>query len=48
MSYDDLNQNSWCFFVRDLFDVSKDNIQIKENKCQGIFLSGATEVSYMC
>ncbi|XP_042386145.1 kinesin-like protein KIN-1 [Zingiber officinale] len=30
--------------IRDLFDASKDNIQIKENKCQGIFLSGATEM----
>ncbi|KAG6490462.1 hypothetical protein ZIOFF_051760 [Zingiber officinale] len=30
--------------IRDLFDVSKDNIQIKESKCQGIFLSGATEM----
>nr|XP_018679280.1 PREDICTED: kinesin-like protein KIN-1 isoform X4 [Musa acuminata subsp. malaccensis] len=29
--------------IRDLFDLSKDNIQIKENKCQGIFLLGATE-----
>nr|XP_009393964.2 PREDICTED: kinesin-like protein KIN-1 isoform X1 [Musa acuminata subsp. malaccensis]XP_018679273.1 PREDICTED: kinesin-like protein KIN-1 isoform X1 [Musa acuminata subsp. malaccensis]XP_018679274.1 PREDICTED: kinesin-like protein KIN-1 isoform X1 [Musa acuminata subsp. malaccensis]XP_018679275.1 PREDICTED: kinesin-like protein KIN-1 isoform X1 [Musa acuminata subsp. malaccensis]XP_018679276.1 PREDICTED: kinesin-like protein KIN-1 isoform X1 [Musa acuminata subsp. malaccensis]XP_018679277.1 len=30
--------------IRDLFDLSKDNIQIKENKCQGIFLLGATEI----
>uniref|UniRef100_A0A2N9GQA1 Kinesin motor domain-containing protein n=1 Tax=Fagus sylvatica TaxID=28930 RepID=A0A2N9GQA1_FAGSY len=29
--------------VRDLFDLSKDNIQIKESKVQGILLSGATE-----
>ncbi|XP_023897932.2 kinesin-like protein KIN-1 [Quercus suber] len=29
--------------VRDLFDLSKDNIQIKESKIQGILLSGATE-----
>ncbi|KAL7259461.1 hypothetical protein ACSBR1_005372 [Camellia fascicularis] len=29
--------------VRDLFDLSKDNIQIKENKVQGILLSGVTE-----
>ncbi|KAE8660231.1 Kinesin-1-like protein PSS1 [Hibiscus syriacus] len=31
--------------VRDLFDLSKDNIQIKESKIQGILLSGATEIS---
>ncbi|KAK9735397.1 hypothetical protein RND81_04G203400 [Saponaria officinalis] len=31
--------------VRDLFDLSKDNIQIKENKSQGILLSGVTEIS---
>ncbi|PPD85711.1 hypothetical protein GOBAR_DD17354 [Gossypium barbadense] len=31
--------------VRDLFDLSKDNIQIKESKTQGIVLSGATEIS---
>ncbi|KAF5453969.1 hypothetical protein F2P56_023672 [Juglans regia] len=31
--------------VRDLFDLSKDNIQIKESKVQGILLSGATEIS---
>ncbi|XP_021742449.1 kinesin-like protein KIN-1 [Chenopodium quinoa] len=30
--------------VRDLFDLSKDNIQIKESKSQGILLSGATEI----
>lgn len=30
---------------RDLFDLSKDNIQIKESKVQGIILSGVTEVS---
>lgn len=30
---------------RDLFDLSKDNIQIKEHKVQGILLSGVTEVS---
>ncbi|KAM3752768.1 hypothetical protein ACB098_03G044000 [Castanea mollissima] len=29
--------------IRDLFDLSKDNIQIKESKIQGILLSGATE-----
>uniref|UniRef100_A0A2N9J999 Kinesin-like protein n=1 Tax=Fagus sylvatica TaxID=28930 RepID=A0A2N9J999_FAGSY len=33
--------------VRDLFDLSKDNIQIKESKVQGILLSGATEISIM-
>ncbi|KAB1209599.1 Ras-related protein RABF1 [Morella rubra] len=27
----------------DLFDLSKDNIQIKESKVRGILLSGATE-----
>ncbi|XVE89722.1 hypothetical protein DITRI_Ditri20bG0018500 [Diplodiscus trichospermus] len=30
--------------VRDLFDLSKDNIQIKESRTQGILLSGATEI----
>lgn len=30
--------------VRDLFDLSKDNIQIKESKSQGILLSGVTEI----
>ncbi|KAB1214706.1 Lipase [Morella rubra] len=29
---------------KDLFDLSKDNIQIKESQVQGILLSGATEV----
>ncbi|KAK8633693.1 hypothetical protein V6N13_014532 [Hibiscus sabdariffa] len=29
--------------TKDLFDLSKDNIQIKESKTQGILLSGATE-----
>ncbi|KAH9603982.1 hypothetical protein KSS87_023585 [Heliosperma pusillum] len=33
--------------VRDLFDLSKDNIQIKENKSQGILLSGVTEISVL-
>ncbi|CAN4108699.1 unnamed protein product [Withania somnifera] len=31
--------------VRDLFDLSKDNIQIKESKVHGIVLNGATEVA---
>lgn len=31
--------------VRDLFDLSKDNIQIKESRTQGILVYGATEVS---
>ncbi|KAJ9564807.1 hypothetical protein OSB04_000773 [Centaurea solstitialis] len=31
--------------VRDLFDLSKDNIQIKEQKGHGILLSGVTEIS---
>lgn len=31
--------------IRDLFDLSKDNLQIKESKVQEIILSGATEVS---
>nr|KAJ0217540.1 hypothetical protein LSAT_V11C300125910 [Lactuca sativa] len=42
-----------CFIIatgsvsgRDLFDLSKDNIQIKEHKSHGILLSGATEVSF--
>ncbi|XP_078171566.1 ATP binding microtubule motor family protein [Carex rostrata] len=33
--------------VRDLFDLSKDNLQIKESKTQGIFISGATEIPIM-
>ncbi|KAF9590122.1 hypothetical protein IFM89_030870 [Coptis chinensis] len=37
----------YFFFLRDLFDLSKDNLQIKESKGQGIFLSGATEVSIL-
>ncbi|XP_042476910.1 kinesin-like protein KIN-1 isoform X2 [Macadamia integrifolia] len=31
--------------VRDLLDFSKDNLQIKEDKVQGIHLSGVTEIS---
>ncbi|KAF3632786.1 Kinesin-1-like protein PSS1 [Capsicum annuum] len=31
--------------LRDLFDLSKDNIQIKESKVHGIILNGATEVA---
>ncbi|KAJ8572931.1 hypothetical protein K7X08_009442 [Anisodus acutangulus] len=31
--------------VRDLFDLSKDNIQIKESKVHGIILNGTTEVT---
>ncbi|KAE9598112.1 putative minus-end-directed kinesin ATPase [Lupinus albus] len=31
--------------VRDLFDLSKDNLQINESKSRGIFLPGVTEVS---
>ncbi|KAH9754684.1 kinesin-like protein KIN-1 [Citrus sinensis] len=30
--------------VRDLFDLSRDNIQIKESRVQGILLSGVTEI----
>ncbi|XP_075511098.1 kinesin-like protein KIN-1 isoform X2 [Primulina tabacum] len=30
--------------VRDLFDLSKDNLQIKESREQGIFVSGVTEI----
>ncbi|XP_021898959.1 kinesin-like protein KIN-1 [Carica papaya] len=33
--------------VRDLFDLSKDNIQIKESRTQGILLSGMTEISIL-
>uniref|UniRef100_A0A0E0LQN7 Kinesin-like protein n=1 Tax=Oryza punctata TaxID=4537 RepID=A0A0E0LQN7_ORYPU len=32
-------------YLRDLLDLSKDNLQIKESKTQGIYISGATEVS---
>ncbi|KAG2576349.1 hypothetical protein PVAP13_6NG016531 [Panicum virgatum] len=31
--------------VRDLLDLSKDNLQIKESKTQGIYISGSTEIS---
>ncbi|KAJ4763799.1 Kinesin-like protein [Rhynchospora pubera] len=31
--------------VRDLFDLSKDNLQIKESKTRDIFISGATEIT---
>ncbi|KAL5768455.1 hypothetical protein ACOSP7_015002 [Xanthoceras sorbifolium] len=31
--------------VRDLFDLSKDNIQIKESRVQGILLSDVTEIA---
>ncbi|XP_027353436.1 kinesin-like protein KIN-1 [Abrus precatorius] len=31
--------------VRDLFELSKDNIQIKEGKSQGILLPGVTEIT---
>ncbi|GMN48317.1 hypothetical protein TIFTF001_017493 [Ficus carica] len=31
--------------VRDLFDLTKDNIQIKENKAHGIILHGVTDIS---
>ncbi|XP_057830176.2 kinesin-like protein KIN-1 isoform X5 [Cryptomeria japonica] len=30
--------------IRDLFDPSKDNLQVKEDKAHGIFVSGATEI----
>ncbi|KAI4350005.1 hypothetical protein L6164_010538 [Bauhinia variegata] len=33
--------------VRDLFDLSKDNIQIKESKSLGIILPGATEITVL-
>ncbi|KAK3122583.1 hypothetical protein QOZ80_8AG0615560 [Eleusine coracana subsp. coracana] len=33
--------------VRDLLHLSKDNLQIKESKTQGIYISGATEISVM-
>lgn len=32
------------FMLRDLFDLTKDNIQIKENKAHGIILHGVTDV----
>jgi hypothetical protein len=35
---------SICSYLRDLLDLSKDNLQIKESKTQGIYISGATEV----
>ncbi|KAM1752499.1 hypothetical protein ACFX11_010473 [Malus domestica] len=33
--------------VRDLFDLAKDNIQIKESKSHGILLNGVTEISVL-
>nr|TKW09289.1 hypothetical protein SEVIR_6G084800v2 [Setaria viridis] len=33
--------------VRDLLDLSKDNLQIKESKTQGIYIAGATEISIL-
>eukprot|EP01018_Ginkgo_biloba_P012352 Gb_28105 [translate_table: standard] len=30
--------------IRDLFDHSKDNLQVKEDKANGIFIAGATEI----
>jgi len=33
-----------CSYLRDLLDLSKDNLLIKESKTQGIYISGATEV----
>ncbi|KAK7284321.1 hypothetical protein RJT34_19066 [Clitoria ternatea] len=33
--------------VRDLFDLSKDNIQIKESKSRGILLPGVTEITVL-
>nr|KYP71255.1 Kinesin-related protein 3 [Cajanus cajan] len=33
--------------VRDLFDLSKDNIQIKESKSRGIILPGVTEITVL-
>jgi len=35
----------FLFAFRDLLDLTKDNLQIREGKSQGIYLSGATEVS---
>ncbi|KAJ3696073.1 hypothetical protein LUZ60_001450 [Juncus effusus] len=33
--------------VRDLLDLSKDNLQIKESNTQGIYISGATQIPIM-
>ncbi|XLS96883.1 hypothetical protein HN51_039618, partial [Arachis hypogaea] len=33
--------------IRDLFDLSKDNIQIKESKSRGIILHGVTEITVL-
>lgn len=40
----------YYLYLRDLLDLSKDNLQIKESKSQGIFIYGATEVrkKYIC
>lgn len=38
--------HNYEFLLRDLFDLSKDNIQIKEHKVLGILLQGVTEVIY--
>ncbi|KAI8014699.1 Kinesin-like protein KIN-1 [Camellia lanceoleosa] len=47
ISEDASNPKIYMEKVRDLFDLSKDNIQIKENKMQGILLSGVTEISLL-
>lgn len=34
-------------YCRDLLDGKKDNLQVKENKLQGLFVSGVTEVRFL-
>jgi len=40
------NLNTCKSTCRDLLDGKKDNLQVKENKSQGIFAAGVTEVRF--
>lgn len=33
--------------IRDLLDISKDNLQIRYGKFQGVYLAGVTEISIL-
>lgn len=47
MQFSKLSFHSYSDFVsiRDLLDLTKDNLQIKEAKLKGIYIDGATEAS---
>lgn len=47
MQISKLSFHSYSDFVsiRDLLDLTKDNLQIKEAKLKGIYIDGATEAS---